>query len=78
MTSWHTAYLAILAAACLLLAGCGGHDYTYENAADRKPGPGLFSGPDGVFTLIPADQDTPTREKDDPASPAAPPSHLDH
>ena len=38
--------------ACLLLAGCGGEPYTYQPANELKPGPGLFSGEDGEFTLI--------------------------
>ncbi len=38
--------------ACLLLAGCGGEPYTYQPDHELKPGPGLFSGEDGEFTLI--------------------------
>ena len=35
----------------LLLCGCAGEEYTYVNDGDLKPGPGLLSGEDGVFTL---------------------------
>lgn len=40
----------------LLLSGCGGTDYQYQNANETKPGPGLLSGDDGVFTLIKIDK----------------------
>lgn len=36
---------------CLLLAGCGGEEYTYVDDRDLKPGPGLISGEDGIITL---------------------------
>lgn len=36
----------------LTLYGCGGEPYTYEPENELKPGPGLFSGEDGEFTLI--------------------------
>ncbi len=42
----------ILAAACMVLSGCGGESYTYEPDHELKPGPGLFSGRDGVFTVV--------------------------
>ncbi len=38
--------------ACLFLYGCGGEPYHYEADHELKPGPGLFSGEDGEFTLI--------------------------
>jgi hypothetical protein len=34
------------------ITGCGGESYTYRSETEEKPGPGLFSGEDGVFTLI--------------------------
>lgn len=36
----------------VLLCGCGGADYTYVDTKEEKPGPGLFSGDDGVFTVV--------------------------
>jgi len=36
----------------LTLSGCGGEPYTYVPDNELKPGPGLFSGEDGEFTLI--------------------------
>jgi len=37
----------------LTLAGCGGgsQSFEYHAADDPPPGPGLFSGPDGTFTI---------------------------
>jgi len=35
----------------LLLSGCGGAEYTYQDGRDQKEGPGLVSGKDGVFTI---------------------------
>jgi len=35
-----------------LLCGCSGTDYNYVDTNEEKPGPGLFSGDDGVFTVI--------------------------
>ncbi len=40
----------------LVINGCGGTDYQYESATEKKPGPGLFSGEDGVFTVIKKDK----------------------
>jgi len=36
----------------LVLSGCGGESFTYESDHELKPGPGLFSGKDGKFTLV--------------------------
>lgn len=36
----------------VLLAGCGGKDYTYQSSTEDNPGPGLLSGDDGEFNLI--------------------------
>ena len=43
--------LLVLCFTCLL-CGCSGTDYTYVDTNEEKPGPGLFSGDDGVFTVI--------------------------
>ena len=43
--------LVVLFLGCLLCS-CGGTDYTYVDTNEEKPGPGLFSGDDGVFTVI--------------------------
>ena len=43
---------AISAAVCIVLSSCGGEPYTYEPDHELKPGPGLFSGKDGVFTVV--------------------------
>lgn len=37
---------------CLLLSGCGGEPFAYQPDHELKPGPGLFSGKDGEFTLL--------------------------
>lgn len=34
-----------------MLCSCGGKDFQYSDTNDQKPGPGLFSGEDGVFTV---------------------------
>lgn len=41
----------------LSLASCGGGSQSFEyHAADNPPpGPGLFSGPDGTFTIYQSD-----------------------
>jgi len=49
----------------VLLAGCGGNDFQYKSSNDTQPGPGLFSGDDGVFNLIEKDAaDTDTKKQD--------------
>lgn len=49
----------------LLLAGCAtGKDYAYEPSQDTPPGPGLFSGNDGVFTIY-SEQKAEAGKKDD-------------
>ena len=42
-----------LAVTVMVLAGCGGgsQSFEYHAADDPPPGPGLFSGPDGAFTI---------------------------
>ena len=35
----------------VLFLGCGGKEYTYVEDHELKPGPGLFSGEDGSFTI---------------------------
>lgn len=40
----------------LTICNCGGKDFHYSDSKDTKPGPGLFSGADGVFTVIGADK----------------------
>ena len=47
-----------LLAFCLVLHGCGGSPYTYGPENELKPGPGLFSGKDGEFTVIGGSKDT--------------------
>ncbi|MFW2368254.1 MAG: hypothetical protein ACN4GW_17695 [Desulforhopalus sp.] len=43
---------AIITIACLALNGCGGEPWTYQTDRELKPGPGIFSGEDGEFSLI--------------------------
>lgn len=38
--------------AALLAFGCGGKEFVYESDRELKPGPGIFSGPDGEFTIF--------------------------
>lgn len=48
---------------CLLLSSCGGEPFTYTPSNEIKSGPGLFSGPDGEFTLVgPDDNETETEK----------------
>ena len=47
-----TLLLAAAFAACFSLSGCGGKEFVYQPDHELKPGPGLFSGEDGEFTLI--------------------------
>lgn len=51
---------------CLLVFGCGGEPYDYKPTNDLKPGPGLFSGEDGEFTIIgaPVENEKKSEEKD--------------
>jgi|GEM_PF-3339979 len=42
----------LVALFCLaVLAACGGQDFAYQDSKEMKPGSGLFSGRDGVFTV---------------------------
>jgi len=47
-----------------LLSGCSGADYTYVDTNEEKPGPGLFSGDDGVFTVIKKSPEEVVKEQD--------------
>lgn len=40
-----------------LLCSCGGADYTYVDTNEQKTGPGLFSGEDGVFSVVNTEPD---------------------
>jgi len=48
------------------LSGCGGNPFDYKPLNDLKPGPGLFSGEDGDFTIIgvPPDKEEKPEEKE--------------
>ena len=48
----------------LALAGCGGgsQSFEYHSADDPPPGPGLFSGPDGTFTIYQSDREEEAEE----------------
>lgn len=57
--------IVIAASIFFCLSGCGGSDFEYPDNRDLKPGPGLFSGDDGVFTLIKKDAaDAKSEEQD--------------
>jgi hypothetical protein len=45
-------YCFILLLLSMLLCSCGGTEYSYIDTNEEKPGPGLFSGDDGVFTVV--------------------------
>lgn len=45
-------YLIALLCLMALLCGCGGTEQTYRDGKEQKEGPGLFSGKDGVFTIL--------------------------
>ena len=53
----------------LVLAGCGGgsQSFEYHAADDPPPGPGLFSGPDGVFTIYRSKGEEDSSESETPA-----------
>ncbi len=45
--------IVIAASIPVLMSGCGVHqDFDYSAADEIPPGPGLFSGEDGVFTIL--------------------------
>lgn len=57
--------IVIATSVVFILAGCGGNDFGYVDNRDVKHGPGLFSGDDGVFTLIKKETvDVETEEED--------------
>ena len=60
MHSMKSIVVAISIIASVLLLGCEGKEYTYVENQELKPGPGLFSGEDGVFTIY---RDSPSSKK---------------
>jgi len=60
MHSMKSIVVAISIIASVLLLGCEGKEYTYVENQELKPGPGLFSGEDGVFTIY---GDSPSSKK---------------
>ncbi len=71
-------WLAILALAAGISACASARPFVYETDRELKPGPGLFSGEDGVFTIYGAPEDPSPVGMKDPAptelDPTAPPS----
>lgn len=63
MKRWYA--LITLLCVCSFLAGCGGKDFDYVDARDTKPGPGLMSGDDGVFTIYGSKKKKPVTEGSD-------------
>ena len=63
-------FLMVLFFSCFL-CGCGGTDYNYVDTNEQKPGPGLFSGEDGVFTVVKKSSKT-NEEGKEPAEKTAP------
>jgi hypothetical protein len=48
----NTLKLLLVAILMMGLEGCStGKEYTYEPSSETPPGPGIFSGKDGVFTI---------------------------
>jgi hypothetical protein len=64
-------WLAVLAVAAAVSACASARPFVYENDRDLKPGPGLFSGEDGVFMIYGAPESPPPANTKDPA-PAEP------
>ncbi len=62
-------FLGFVCLITFFLPGCGGKDYTYVEDHELKPGPGLFSGKDGVFTVydgtLPHKEEAEEQEKSD-------------
>lgn len=56
----------VLLLLAIILAGCAGEEYSYVDDADLKPGPGLLSGDDGVFTIYRSTSTEPERGEQDP------------
>jgi hypothetical protein len=54
----------------LFFAGCGGgsHSFEYHAADDPPPGPGLFSGSDGTFTIYQSNKEEETEETKSPSN----------
>ena len=44
--------IAVLLCLMALLCSCGGTEQAYNDGKEQKEGPGLFSGKDGVFTIL--------------------------
>lgn len=57
-------YYLIVCLLSFLLSNCGGADYTYVDTNEQKKGSGLFSGEDGVFTVVKKDSE-PIKNEDD-------------
>jgi len=57
----------------LLLAACAGgaQPYTYQSENELKPGPGLFTGKEGMWTVVGPSQTTPQKPTDDKTTPAS-------
>ncbi len=56
--------IALVPLVALLFSSCGGTSYEYKNTNDT-PGPGLFSGEDGTFTVYEHHKETKVDEKEE-------------
>lgn len=60
-----TIYLTGMLWAGFLFSSCGGEPFSYTPSNEVKPGPGLFSGPDGEFTLVGPEKDEEKTDEND-------------
>jgi hypothetical protein len=79
MSMIHRVMLSGLLTATLVLGACAHTEpFEYQNTNDSKPGRGVFTGDDGVWTIyrqeMPSEATTPSAEKSETASGAAAPS----
>ena len=69
LPSWveRAAVALMLAAAAVMFAGCAAYKpYEYHDDREEMPGPGLFSGENGVFTLYGKKSANPAQDAADP------------
>jgi hypothetical protein len=65
ISSSYRKFIVLLATLVLTACASGSESFVYTPADEPEPGPGLFSGPDGAFTIYKSSAEDDSREQEE-------------
>jgi hypothetical protein len=73
MPTYRLWWFGVVGGALLFLAACAGgpQPYTYQPDNELKPGPGLFTGEEGMWTVVGPSRTAPQAAAEDKTAPAS-------